>query len=391
LLELNLVRYSRHDERLGLIPIVDGVVHTEVLGGEDTLEFQTSIEPEKGDRIVWLDPEDGIFREHIVTRTEATWGEPTRVYAENSMTELLADFIDDRQLIEKSLSETLAATLETSRWEVGDIRIEDTVKSIYLYRTNVLAALRRIETLWECEIAPSLRTDGDRITHREIDVFERIGSWRVMRFTYGNNLISCKRTVLDDEVFTALYGYGAGLPIFDEEGNPTGGYTRRLTFGEINGGVNWLGDEEAREEWGIWNADHTEKMHRFGHVIFGEIDEPHLLMGATRRALKELKGPRVAYEIDAADLPDFPGAGLGDDVRVVDCITHANEQFTARCIRRVRTFRETVERHLTLGTLERTSWMQTTDLAGRMGTVEDTAAGAEGTVASYENLEDKKF
>lgn len=44
-------------------------------------------------------------------------------------------------------------------------------------------------------------------------------------------------------MFTALYGYGKGLPIYDEAGTLTGSYTRRLTFGSVNNGVNWVGDE----------------------------------------------------------------------------------------------------------------------------------------------------
>lgn len=63
-------------------------------------------------------------------------------------------------------------------------------------------------------------------------------------------MAGCTRTVMENEVFTALYGFGKGLPVLDESGSATGGFTRRLTFGEVNGGVNWVGDDDAREVWG---------------------------------------------------------------------------------------------------------------------------------------------
>ena len=39
---------------------------------------------------------------------------------------------------------------------------------------------------------------------------------------------------------TALYGYGSGLAATDESGEETGGFTRKITFGEVNGGMNYV-------------------------------------------------------------------------------------------------------------------------------------------------------
>ena len=36
-------------------------------------------------------------------------------------------------------------------------------------------------------------------------------------------MAGCMRTVLEQDVYTALYGFGAGLPVTDEDGR----YTRR--------------------------------------------------------------------------------------------------------------------------------------------------------------------
>jgi len=62
-------------------------------------------------------------------------------------------------------------------------------------------------------------------------------------------MAGCTRTVLEQDVYTALYGYGAGLPYTDSEGNYVAGYRRKLTFGDINGGLDYVEDTAARDAW----------------------------------------------------------------------------------------------------------------------------------------------
>lgn len=53
---------------------------------------------------------------------------------------------------------------------------------------------------------------GGRVTSRAIRFKTQLGSWRGLRFTYGKNMAGCTRTVLEQDVYTALYGFGAGFP-----------------------------------------------------------------------------------------------------------------------------------------------------------------------------------
>ena len=46
---------------------------------------------------------------------------------------------------------------------------------------------------------------------------------------------------------------------------------------------------------------------------------------------------------------------------------------------------------LTLGTVERTTWAASADVAARVTAVEETAATAFDTVASYEDLGEREF
>ena len=73
------------------------------------------------------------------------------------------------------------------------------------------------------EVEPVITVAGGRVSSRSVRFKEQLGSWRGLRFTYGKNMAGCTRTVLEQDVYTALYGFGAGLPVTDEYGR----YTRR--------------------------------------------------------------------------------------------------------------------------------------------------------------------
>ena len=386
-----LYLFDRFDGRLGILPAVGAVTHTEEIGGEDTIEFDCLAAPEKGERLLWRDPADDVWREHVVVRTDEPLGEPAHVYAESSLCELLGDFVEEAQLVGKTASEALAAALAPTRWVVGDVGVPAYEHGCLLYHVNALAALRRVEEVWGGEAEAVISVTGGRVSARTVNLPERRGAWRGARFSYGKTLAACTRTVLEDEVFTALYGYGKGLPIYDEQGVPTGGYTRRLTFGSINGGANWVGDDEARLEWGRPDGA-GGKAHRFGHVIFPDCDDPYLLRSLTIGALATACAPKVSYEVDVAAVEGGAGVRLGDDVAVVDSSRTPEWHLRARCVRRVRELGEGAPAvRLTLGTVERTTWAASADVAARVAEVEETAAVASDTVASYEDLGSEEF
>ena len=386
-----LYLFDRFDERLGILPAVGGIVHAEEIGGEDTIEFDCLSAPDKGERLLWRDPAEGVWREHVVVRTDEPLGAPAHVYAESSLCELLGDFIEEEHLNGATAQKALETVLEPTRWAVGTVGVA-AVESAMLYHTNALAALRRVEEVWGGETEAAIAVSGGRVASRTVNLPERRGGWRGARFSYGKTLAACTRTVLEDEVFTALYGYGKGLPIFDEQGVATGGYTRRLTFGDVNGGVNWVGDEAAREVWGRWDAARAEKVHRFGHVVFPDCEDPNLLRSLTVRALAATCRPRVSYEVDVAAVDGGAGVRLGDDVAVVDASRSPEWHLRARCVRRVREFGEGAPLvRLTLGTVERTTWAASAEVAARVSAVEETAASASDTVASYEDLGTRGF
>lgn len=315
-----------------------------------------------------------------------------RVYAESSLCELLRDYVEEEQLASRTAAQAMAAVLSHTRWSPGEVGVGDARRGALLYHTNALAALRRVESVWGGELECSCEVAGGRVARRSVALLPRRGGWRGARLSYGVNLAGCTRTVLEDEVCTALYGWGKGLPIEDEQGNATGGYTRRISFESVNGSVKWVGDDEARLRWGRWDAARGERAHAFGDVVFPDCEDPDELLALTRAELARRCHPRVSYECDVAMLDGGVPVGLGDDVAVVDRSRSPEWRLTARCVRRVRTFGAGRARvHVTLGSVERATWEASAEIVRRVSAVEETAAKASDAVSSFEDLSGKEY
>ncbi len=383
-----LYLFDRFDERLGILPTLGAVVHAEELGGEDTIEFDCLVAPEKGERILWRDPDDGVWREHVVVRTDEPLGGPAHVYAEWALSELLRDFVEEAQLVARTGEQALAAVLAGTRWEIGSVGVGETKRGTLIYHMNALAALRRVEEVWGGELEASVEVEGGRVSRRVVSLPKRRGGWRGLRFTYGKNMAGCTRTVMEDEVFTALYGFGKGLPVIDESGSATGGFTRRLTFGEVNSGVNWVGDDEARETWGRWDAARSAKVHSFGQVTFADCEVPAELLALTRAALKDAVVPKVSYEIGAALLAGSAIPVLGDEVAVIDTSRTPAWHLTARVVTRRRELTGLGSRcTLTLGTVQRSAARAVAEVTAQVVTVAETAAVTNDAVKAMDEVD----
>lgn len=375
--------FDRWDERIGLLRVVGELVHTEELNGEDTLEFCSYEVPAKGDRLPWLDGE--TWREHVVVRTEEPLEGLCSVYAESSLCEMLDDFIEEAQLVSRTALQALTAVLAPTRWSISYYASLGTAGAL-IYHQNALWALRRIAEVWGGEVTPIITVANGRVASRSIRLDEERGEWRGLRFTYGKNMAGCTRTVLEQDVYTTLYGFGAGLPFTDEDGNYKAGYQRKLTFGNINGGLNYVADESAKLVWGRWSADRTARVHSFGQVTFSDVTEPERLIVLTRRALAETTQPKVSYEIDVTAL-DGDDADLGDTVAVIDTSRDPEWRLTARIVRRVRTFGETVVARVTVGTVQKADYEQVSALAADVATLQNDVVGIDGNLTSAASTE----
>ena len=370
--------FDRFEERIGILPVAGELVHTEEINGEDTVEFASWDVPAKGDRLLWKD--GATWREYVVVRTEEPLVGPCEVYAESSFCEMLGDYIVERRLVNSSAENALSVALETTRWDAG-VSFYGRQNGCLLYHMNALEAIHKVADIWGGELASVITVANGRVASRAVKMPRRLGADRGLRFTYGKNMVGCTRTVLEDDVVTAMYGYGQGLPAVDDDGVFTGGYRRKLTFGEINDGKDYVEDTDALAVWGRWDAERQEKQHFFGQVTFSDCDDKYELLYLTQRALREANTPQVSYEVDVAAL-DGGDAGLGDTVSVVDTSRTPEWRFKARIVRRVRTFSDCVLCRVTIGKVQRTAYSSVSTLSNDVASLANDVVGIDGQLSA---------
>lgn len=286
----------------------------------NTLEFETNKEVEFGQRLVFKDRQ-GLWHEYIIIdyfKSHDEEGLIYEVYCEDNTSELYGHYIDDLKPRNELAITLLKRILEGTRFEPGYVD-DFGRKSFNLYRTNVKAAIWKMLEEYGAEIQVRLDVDKDGIKHRYIDLKKSIGRDAGKRFTYKKDMGSIKKTTSIKDLVTALYGYGKGEEIVGEDGQPSGGYGRKIDFAELNNGKKYVEDEEARKKYGTG----LERKHIFGIADFDDCEDRAELLELTKAKLKELSKPKISYELSVEDISRYEGfegeaVDLGDTVTVID-------------------------------------------------------------------------
>ena len=298
-------------------------VSKRTVNGDESLSFVCMEQWEKGDRVVWQDAK-GRWHENIIDGVEETRDDKGLVYEyyapSSAKVELSGDYLEDKRPYSTSALVALTSALSESRWEVG--YADDLGQnSTNFYQTDAWTAIHDVADVWGGELEYEITVSGSKISSRKVNILARVGKDEGRRFSYTKDLVSVKRSVDEGSVVTALYGYGAGLATTDDSGELTGGYTRKLTFGDINGGNNWVGDSDALQRWGRPDGN-GGKAHVFGKVDFPNCEDAQELLALTQVELERQCTPNVVYKADVVTLQrageGFDGADAGDTVTVVD-------------------------------------------------------------------------
>ena len=314
--QIGFTRFSRWGENLGRLHVTEAT-HTEALDGTDEVKLTCADELVKGDRIVWADRQ-GKVHEHIadqVARVHSQDGATaTTATCINSVAELWDDYIEDRRP-SGSVAVALASILADTRWEAGPCDVQGAASKTF-YHVSVREALSDLLDVWGGELETEVETDGAKVTRRIVRVRALRGDQESpKRFTWTKDLLSVTRTVGSDNPKTRVYGYGKGV---ETEG---GGYGRRLTFGSVNGGLDYVEDADATQVWG-----HPDGKGGILPAVDVYVDEDcedaAALLQETRDYLERVKAPTVSYEASVLDLYAFgrtwEGVSLGDRVAIVD-------------------------------------------------------------------------
>lgn len=313
---IGFTRFSRWGDNLGRLT-VSAATHTDALDGTDELGITCAEDLVKGDRIVWIDLQ-GTCHEHIVDtidRVHDDDGAPeTQAVCINSVNETWDDWLDDKRP-SGSVAVALASILADTRWEVGTCDQGGSASRTF-YHESVREGLAGIIETWGGELETLIVHDGASIVSRRVGVRAKRGNQNsAKRFTWTKDLVSVKRSVASDNPKTRVYGYGKGV---ETEG---GGYGRRLTFGDINGGKDYVEDADATAVWG--HPDGTGGiLPAVASYVNEQCEDAAQLLKETREYLSQVKEPKVTYTASVIDLYAFgrswEGVGVGDDVAIID-------------------------------------------------------------------------
>ena len=152
-----------------------------------------------------------------------------------------------------------------------------------------------------------VRKAGDNIY---IDYIKEIGEKKNTVIALANNLIAIEQEKDPSEIITRLIPVGAKLENSDE----------RLTITNINGGINYVEDEEAIKEFGVI----------VDTVNFDDITEAIDLLNKAKSYLKENNKIKKKYKIDALDLStidlNFDSFEVGNTYRVINSLMNIDEE-----------------------------------------------------------------
>ena len=152
-----------------------------------------------------------------------------------------------------------------------------------------------------------VRKAGDNIY---IDYIKEIGEKKNTVIALANNLIAIEQEKDPSEIITRLIPVGAKLENSDE----------RLTITNINGGINYVEDEEAIKEFGVI----------VDTVNFDDITEAIELLNKAKSYLKENNKIKKKYKIDALDLStidlNFDSFEVGNTYRVINPLMNIDEE-----------------------------------------------------------------
>lgn len=280
---------------------------------------------DKYDRIVFCDSM-GRTCEWIVMSSRESRAKSVPVCTVNcygSMQELSRHFMPTlRRGSGDSPSQALAKALDGTRWSVGPC--DEGSGTYSVYHQSSLKSIEDIADAYKMEVKPliELSLDGNSIARRSVCLVKRIGRANTaLRLDYGSGLSGIDRVLSSDDVVTRLYCYGKGVQTTDEDGNATGGYSRKITFAEINDGKEYVQDDSLLQTWGVYGPGGT-LVHAEGIFEDGDCEDKATLLAEGKAALAERSKPVVSYEgtVEALGRAGFDAnaCDLGDNLQMVD-------------------------------------------------------------------------
>ena len=290
------------------------------INGEDALDISTSDYLAKGQRVVYRDGM-GRWHEYIVSGGDEAHDSGRSAvgtyHCENSWAELrTAPYIIDKRPGSQgavSAQSALATALEGTRWEVGECDLVKTARTTW-YHVSPWDAVADLVNVWGGQLRADIEVDGSGVVNRKLSLMQSIGLGPGVRFDYGADVSGITVTHDESDIYTALYCYGKGVE------TESGGYGRKIGIEEVNGGVPYVEDAEAKQIWGQIGPDGLDNA--YGIYENGDCEDASQLKAEGIAALADASRPKVQYSATVVQFSraglDLRGATLGDRADIVD-------------------------------------------------------------------------
>lgn len=261
---------------------------------------------ERGMRIAFRDPATDVlqvFEVRVATNQEPDHYQ--KITAEHiALSELSDDHINSQEITDKTAAQALTTALTGTLWSVGNNTASGT-QSADFSRGSVWDAVNTIKQNWNVYIEPRIViSSAGVITGRYLDISPAEGVWRGVRLSVRKNMIDPAVTYDDEEVYTALYGYGGSV----EKAQATGDdKTEELTFADVvwsatsshpakPSGQTYL---EWPEKTALYGRNGRP---RFGYYQNGNIKDSNVLLEKTWESLKQCAEPKLSISGTVVDL-----------------------------------------------------------------------------------------
>ena len=252
---------------------------------------------QRGQRIAFRDPATDnleVFEIRQVVTMEPDHSQ--QLTAEHiAISELQDEHIDKAEITNKTAAQALTTALTGTLWSLGTDTSSGT-SSADISRGSVWQAVNTIKSNWNVYITPRVVISAAGvITGRYLDISPAGGVWRGVRLSIRKNLLDPAVTYNDEDVLTALYGYGGtkknkDITFEDKVWQATADHPAKPS------GQKYL---EWPEKTALYGRDGRP---RFGYYQNSSITDADVLLQKTWEALKRTADPKISISGTCVDL-----------------------------------------------------------------------------------------
>ena len=215
-----------------------------------------------------------------------------------AISELTDEHFYQTKVTDETAGDVVEILLDGTQWEVGNDTSSGT-QSADLGTGSVWQDLMTVQTNWNVYIVPRVTVGATGITGRYIDIMPAEGTWHGVRLSVDKNADELGVTIDDSELYTALYGYGAGVKDGDE--------TAPLTFADVEWSATAEHPQKPSGQKYIEDPNATALYGRNGQPRFGfyqnaSISNAETLLEYTWESLKQCNKPKVTIDCQVRDL-----------------------------------------------------------------------------------------